>query len=182
MNRLELLLEEKKEIENAEGCLSSCLKYLNITRDHEYYNSVEAMKKQLELHIKNLDEKIKKTKESYEGLVITNESNGFMLSAIREDGKQVYLRLTFIRERFKSNNWNDSLFLDWVSEEENINECFIQYENFSMGENKFTKNILTKVYSHHKKTKGLESNIKPNTLKFREVSQEIRKNYHFKDN
>lgn len=178
MKKLELLLEEKLDLEKSLNGLSASMASLNPTRDYEYYERIKSIKQTIEEHVDRLSNEIKEVKENNDGVVVTNTLKGVILSATTESGRTVYLRPTFIKERFKNLNWNDCFVFDWVGEE-NINQCFIQYEKYNVDGNEFNKDIFTSVYKHHKKEKDLESKIKNKTLTLRETEEISKKHYHF---
>lgn len=180
MNSLELLQEEKSDVEASHALILESINRLNLARDYDLIKSLEKSKKQFENHLTVLEEQIEKTKQSIDGLVESKTALGYIITAKRDNGKDVFLRLRFFEQSFKnSGDWNDSIHLDWT---EKIEEsCFINYEKFSSMDKSFTEEVFRDVYKHCKKSKGLENGIKQNSIKKKTTEKEDKVSYIFKD-
>ncbi len=178
MNKLDLLSEEKEDLEKAELCLQEALKILSPIRDSEYYTAISLQKKLMSKQLISINEDIKKTKESFDGLGVTETKLGNILSAKNKDGKDVFLRVGFLQNRVKGSNFNDAFIFDWVDKIEE--GCFMIFEDYSTSKAEFNADVFRTVYTYYKKNKNLEESIKPKSHKLREVEKEINHNYLFK--
>ncbi len=176
MNKLELLTEERADIEKAHVCVTEAISRLNFIRDKLFYAPLEKEAERLQKHMDYLDEEIEKTKKSISGLVVSSNQPGHILVAKNLDAQDVFLRIRFLQESVKGDDWNDAMLLDWVSDFDK--SCFIQFESFTSGNKVFDKDKFKEVYKFHKK-KGLESTVDPGTIKLKSVEREVKQSYRF---
>lgn len=180
MNSLDFLEEEKHDIEASHASVVEAIARLNLGRDYDFIKALEKTKKQFESHLAHLESQIEKAKLSIDGLVVSNESDGYVISAKNLEGKDIFLRIRFFREDFlQTGDWNDSMFLDWT--ERFDASCFIQYEKFTVGNKTFDEDKFRQVYKHNKQKKGLEENVTPKSIKKRMTIKEDKSSYIFKD-
>lgn len=179
MNSLDLLEEEKQDIEASHASIVEAINRLNLGRDYDFIKSLEKTKKQFEVYMTHLEAQIDKARQSID-LVVSSESDGYVILAKNMEGADIFLRIRFLREDFlQSGDWNDAIMLDWTEKFEL--SCFIQYDNFSIGNKTFNDDKFREVYKHYKQKKGLESNVKPKSIKKRMAAKEDKSTYTFKD-
>lgn len=176
MNKLELLTDERADIEKAHLCVTEAVSRLNFIRDKLFYAPLEKEAERLQKHMDYLDEEIEKTKKSISGLVVSSSKHGNMLVAKNKEGEDVFLRIRFIQESVKGDDWNDAILLDWVTEFEK--NCFFQFESFTSGNKVFDKDKFKEVYKFHKQ-KGLEDTVQYDSIKLKGVEREVKQNYRF---
>lgn len=180
MNSLDLLEEEKSDIEASHASIVEAIARLNLGRDYDFMKSLEKTKKQFESHLSHLEKQIEKAKMSIDGLVVSNECNGYVISGKNEEGKDIFLRIRFFRDDFlQTGDWNDAMMLDWT--ERFDSSCFIQYEKFTVGNKTFDEDKFREVYKHYKQKKGLEEGVTPKSIKKRLTIKEDKSSYIFKD-
>lgn len=180
MNRLELLVEERTDLQGSLACISEGLKRLNMLRDFEIHSSVEINMEQIKKRLIYLEDEIEKTKQSIGGLVETSSREGHILTAKTNEDKDVFLRLRFFKDGLKGDDWTDAILLDWVDTFNH--ECFIQFESYQVGSKIFSEEKFREVFKFYQKEKGLSNKVQKKTIKFKLTEKETTKSYIFHEN
>lgn len=177
MNKLELLIEERTDLQESLACVSEGLKRLNLLRDADFHSSLETTVEQFKNRIQYLDEQIEKTKQSIGGLTETSSKKGHILTAKNNEGKDMFLRLRFFREGLRGDDWTDAILLEWVDQFND--ECFMQFEEYQVGNKIFSEEKFKEVFKHYQKNKKISANIQKNTMNFKQTEKETTQSYIF---